>query len=55
MNFAELALHGIQVHTIKGYGDMAPRNTIALMFAACRQIALMDRQVRSGAWSTLKV
>jgi D-3-phosphoglycerate dehydrogenase len=55
MNLTELALHGIQVHTIKGYGDMGvAEHTIALMFAACRQIALMDHQVRSGAWSTLE-
>lgn len=55
MNLAELALHGIHVHTIKGYGDMAvAEHTVALMFAACRQIARMDRQVRSGTWSTLE-
>lgn len=55
MNLAELALRGIHVHTIKGYGDMAvAEHTVALMFAACRQIARMDRQVRSGTWSTLE-
>lgn len=55
MNLAELALRGIHVHTIKGYGDIAvAEHTVALMFAACRQIARMDRQVRSGTWSTLE-
>ena len=55
MNVAELALRGIQVHTIMGYGDRAvAEHTIALIFAACRQIARMDRQVRSGTWSTLE-
>ena len=55
MNLAELALRGVHVHTIKGYGDMAvAEHTIALMFAGCRQIARMDRQVRSGIWSPLE-
>lgn len=55
MNPAELALRGIHVHTIKGYGDRAvAEHTIALMLACCREIARMDRQVRSGTWSTLE-
>ena len=55
MNVAELALHGIEVHTIKGYGDIAvAEHTIALMLACCRDIARMDRGVRAGEWSTLE-
>ncbi len=51
MNIAELAERGIKVHTIKNYGDTAvAEHTIALMLAACRDIAAMDREVRSGTW-----
>ena len=53
MNVAELAERGIRVHTIKGYGDTAvAEHTIALMMAACRDVARMDREVRSGSWVT---
>jgi D-3-phosphoglycerate dehydrogenase len=53
MNVGELAERGIRVHTIKGYGDKAvAEHTIALMMAACRDVARMDREVRSGAWVT---
>ncbi len=52
MDLAALALRGIQVHTIKGYGDTAvAEHAIALMLAASREVARMDRQVRSGIWS----
>jgi D-3-phosphoglycerate dehydrogenase / 2-oxoglutarate reductase len=52
MNVAELASRGIQVHTIKGYGDTAvAEHTIALMLASGRDVARMDRQVRSGTWT----
>ncbi|MGP8123339.1 MAG: NAD(P)-dependent oxidoreductase [Xanthobacteraceae bacterium] len=51
MNPEELAARGIAVHTIKGYGDTAVAEaTIALMWAAARNIALMDREMRSGQW-----
>ena len=51
MNVAELAERGIEVHTIRNYGDTAvAEHTIALMFAACRDIAAMDREVRVGTW-----
>jgi D-3-phosphoglycerate dehydrogenase / 2-oxoglutarate reductase len=51
MNVAELAARGITVHTIKNYGDTAvAEHAIALMFAACRDIARMDRDVRGGTW-----
>jgi D-3-phosphoglycerate dehydrogenase len=52
MNIAELKDRGITVHTIKGYGDTAvAEHTIALMFAAARDVARMDREVRGGAWT----
>jgi len=51
MNPEELAALGIAVHTIKGYGDTAVAEaTIALMWAAARNIALMDREMRAGLW-----
>ena len=51
MNIAELAERGIKVHTIRNYGDTAvAEHTIALMFAACRDLAAMDREVRVGTW-----
>jgi D-3-phosphoglycerate dehydrogenase / 2-oxoglutarate reductase len=53
MNIAELEQRGIQVHTIKGYGDIAvAEHAIALMLACCRDVARMDREIRSGVWST---
>lgn len=52
MNLAELKERGVTVHTIKGYGDTAvAEHSIALMFAAARDIARMDREVRSGVWT----
>ncbi len=52
MNVAELGARGVTVHTIKGYGDTAvAEHTIALMFAAARDIARMDREVRGGTWT----
>jgi D-3-phosphoglycerate dehydrogenase len=46
---------GVTVHTIKGYGDTAvAEHTIALMWAAARDLARMDREVRSGTWETLE-
>ncbi|MBX6424973.1 MAG: 3-phosphoglycerate dehydrogenase [Variibacter sp.] len=53
MDIAALNRRGITVHTIKGYGDTAvAEHTIALMFAAARDIARMDRDIRGGAWRT---
>jgi D-3-phosphoglycerate dehydrogenase len=47
----ELAEHGITVHIIKGYGDTAvAEHTIALMWAAARGLAVMDRGMRAGQW-----
>jgi len=52
MNIAELEQRGITVHTIKGYGDTAvAEHTIALMFAAARDVARMDRDIRAGTWT----
>ena len=46
-----LAELGITVHTIKGYGDTAvAEHAIALMWAAARGLAVMDRGVRAGRW-----
>jgi D-3-phosphoglycerate dehydrogenase len=46
-----LAGIGIAVHTIKGYGDTAVAEcAIALAFAAARDLARMDRDVRAGSF-----
>jgi D-3-phosphoglycerate dehydrogenase len=51
MNPEELAELGIEVHLIKGYGDTAVAEcAIALMWAAARGIAKMDREMRGGNW-----
>jgi len=51
MNPDELAAVGIAVHTIKGYGDTAvAEHAIALMWAASRGLAAMDRSIRRGQW-----
>ncbi|MGH7067843.1 MAG: NAD(P)-dependent oxidoreductase [Acetobacteraceae bacterium] len=51
MNPEELGALGIEVHTIKGYGDTAvAEHTIALMWAAARGLARMDRCIRQGQW-----
>jgi D-3-phosphoglycerate dehydrogenase len=55
MNVAELEAAGVKVHTIKGYGDTAvAEQTIALMMAACRDLARMDRGIRAGRWQPLE-
>jgi D-3-phosphoglycerate dehydrogenase len=52
MNVAELEATGVKVHTIKGYGDTAvAEHSIALMVAAARDVARMDREVRAGTWT----
>jgi D-3-phosphoglycerate dehydrogenase len=53
MDVDALAGRGVRVHTIKGYGDTAvAEHTIALMWAAARDLARMDRGIRSGIWET---
>jgi D-3-phosphoglycerate dehydrogenase len=55
MNVAEIEALGVKVHTIKGYGDTAvAEQTIALMMAACRDLARMDRNIRAGVWGPLE-
>ncbi|MEA2909899.1 MAG: D-3-phosphoglycerate dehydrogenase / 2-oxoglutarate reductase, partial [Bradyrhizobium sp.] len=51
MNPEELAELGIAVHLIRGYGDTAVAEcAIALMWAAARNLAQMDREMRAGNW-----
>lgn len=51
MNPEELAGLGVAVHIIKGYGDTAVAEcAIALMWAAARGLARMDRGMRAGQW-----
>jgi D-3-phosphoglycerate dehydrogenase / 2-oxoglutarate reductase len=52
MNPEELADQcGIQVHTIKGYGDTAVAEmAFALMWAAAKGLAFMDHGIRAGLW-----
>src|ERR1700744_6265354 len=51
MNPEELAGLGITVHIIKGYGDTAgAEHSIALMWAAARRLAGLDRGMRAGNW-----
>jgi D-3-phosphoglycerate dehydrogenase len=52
MNVEELAYRGVTVHIIKGYGDTAvAEHSIALMLAAARDVARMDRDIRAGTWT----
>jgi D-3-phosphoglycerate dehydrogenase len=51
MNPEELAELGIAVHLIRGYGDTAVAEcAIALVWAAARGLAQMDREMRAGNW-----
>lgn len=51
MDVAELAANGITVHIVKGYGDTAVAEcAIALIWAAARGLAFMDRNMREGRW-----
>lgn len=46
-----LAALGIAVHTIKGYGDTAvAEHAIALLIAAAKNLARLDREIRAGRW-----
>jgi D-3-phosphoglycerate dehydrogenase len=45
---------GIRVRAYGGYGDQSvAEHAVALMFAASRRIATMDRALRKGHWETL--
>ncbi|WP_251863048.1 NAD(P)-dependent oxidoreductase [Achromobacter sp. Marseille-Q4962] len=51
MNPEELGGLGIEVHIIKGYGDTAVAEcAFALMWAAAKGLAKMDRGMRAGNW-----
>ncbi|MBW8268556.1 NAD(P)-dependent oxidoreductase [Caldovatus aquaticus] len=51
MNPEELAALGVQVHTVKGYGDTAVAEmAFALMWAAARGLGEMHRAVVAGGW-----
>jgi D-3-phosphoglycerate dehydrogenase / 2-oxoglutarate reductase len=51
MDVEALCRQGVTVHVIKGYGDRAvAEHAIALMFACARDVARMDREIRSGSW-----
>ena len=53
MDLDALKRRGVAVHTIKGYGDTAvAEHTVALMWAAARDLARMDRDIRAGVWQT---
>jgi D-3-phosphoglycerate dehydrogenase len=51
MNPEQLVELGIEVHLIRGYGDTAVAEcAVALMWAAARGLAQMDREMRAGNW-----
>jgi D-3-phosphoglycerate dehydrogenase len=51
MSPEDLAQRGITVHTIKGYGDTADaEGAFALLWAAARDLARMEREMRAGQW-----
>lgn len=51
MDVEALEALGLTIHTIRGYGDTAvAEHAIALMWAAARNIAFLDRSVRAHAW-----
>jgi D-3-phosphoglycerate dehydrogenase / 2-oxoglutarate reductase len=55
MDVPALDALGIEVHTIKGYGDTAvAEHAMALILACCRELARMDRAVRAGVWDPLE-
>lgn len=54
VDLAAAERHGVTVRTIRGYGDRTvAEHAVALMFAAARQLAAMDRAIRGGDWQTL--
>jgi D-3-phosphoglycerate dehydrogenase len=47
------ARHGICVRAIRGYGDRTvAEHAFALLMAAARDVARMDRELRAGRWDT---
>lgn len=54
IDLADAARRGVEVRTVPGYGDRAvAEHSFALIFAAARRVAEMDRQIRKGNWSPL--
>jgi D-3-phosphoglycerate dehydrogenase len=55
IDLAAAEKHAVKVSTIKGYGDTAvAEQAMALLFAAARGVARMDRGIRVGRWQTLE-
>ncbi len=53
-DLAAVARRGIDLTGVRGYGDRAvAEHAIALMFAALRHVALMDRHARAGGFPTV--
>ncbi len=54
IDVAAAEARGIEVRTIKGYGDRSvAEHALALVFDCARQTARMDRALRAGTWRTL--
>ncbi len=54
IDLVDAARRGVEVRTVPGYGDRAvAEHSFALIFAAARRVAEMDRQIRKGNWSPL--
>ena len=55
IDMAAATAQGIAVDVIAGYGDRAvAEHAFALMLAAARQVAAMDRDLRAGRWEPLE-
>ncbi len=55
IDLAAAARRDIDVRTVKGYGDRSiAEHAFALMLAAARGVATMDRALRAGIWSPLE-
>lgn len=55
MDVDALEARGVRVHTVSNYGDRAvAEHAFALMLAAARKVAVMDRAVRAGRWAPLE-
>lgn len=53
VDMAAAERHGVRVRTIRGYGDRTvAEHAFALLMAAARDVARMDRDLRAGRWDT---
>lgn len=53
IDVAAAARQGIKVRTVRGYGDRTiAEHAFALILAAARRVAAMDRAIRRGEWDT---